>query len=146
MSDQTWDVYNGDPASGAVNRLDFAQLVCRNANSPSPCPGLATIYGAQTNGWTANLSPIPAARWIWMSGIIGSTPQADLKQFYFSRTFTVGLAPTSATVQIAVDDLAEVRVNGQSVGTYGSIADHSVAVAAQNALQTFNIAPYLVVG
>src|SRR5262249_34330296 len=52
--------------------------------------------------------------------------------------------PISGTISVAVDDFAEVFVNGTSIGTTGSVADISLASQAQSALKTFDLAPFLV--
>lgn len=47
---------------------------------------------------------------------------------------------------MAVDDFAEVFVNGTSVGITGSVTDVSVASAAQSSLTTFDITLFLIAG
>src|SRR5207245_3871336 len=87
VSDTSWQVYNADPALGLATSLGFAQFVCLTASIPSSCPAGATIYGHSTGGWTADLSSIPAAHWIWAPNITGTTTPAELNQFFFSKTF-----------------------------------------------------------
>src|SRR5262249_19050311 len=63
----------------------------------------------------------------------------------FQKTFTLGPNP-SGTIYVAVDDFAEVRVNGTVVGTTGSIGDVSAARAAQSNLMFFDLTRYLAEG
>jgi hypothetical protein len=101
---------------------------------------------ASGTGWTANISSIPGAHWILAPGITGATPNASLARFSFTKTFTLVGTPVSGTISIAVDDFAQVFVNGNSVGSYGSITNAATAFAAQSALTTFDITPFLVSG
>src|SRR5262245_55031394 len=80
-SDTSWRVFDGDPASGPVNLIGHPQLVCLNANYPSPCPVGATLYGWTQSGWTADLSSIPGASWIWAPNMDGSTFPAEYNEF-----------------------------------------------------------------
>jgi hypothetical protein len=97
-------------------------------------------------GWAANLSTIPGAHWILAPGITGATPNASLAQFSFSKTFNLAGAPVSGTISVAVDDFAQVIVNGTPVGSTGSITNAAAAAAAANALTVFDITPFLVTG
>ena len=63
----------------------------------------------------------------------------------FQKTFALGSNP-SGTILIAVDDFAEVLVNGSVAGTTGSVTDVSVAYQAQNTAVTIDLGPYLVAG
>lgn len=141
VSDTTWAV--SDPAG---TFLGFAQNVCLNASAPSNCPAGATSYGWGGGGWTADLSSIPGATWIWAPGITGTTSPAFPAEFFFSKTFNLSGAPIAGTISVAVDDFAEVFVNSTSVGTTGSVTDVSLAGAAQSSLITFNITSFLVAG
>ena len=136
---QTTDV------SGAS--LGSAQYVVLNNQYPTIQPPSATDYGAPANpGWTADISSIPGAYWIWAPGITGATPNASLAQYSFSQQFFLSSAPQAGTFSIAVDDFASVMVNGTQVGSVGSITNVGTAFAAQSTLTTFNIAPYLMTG
>jgi hypothetical protein len=141
-----WDTYTADPvgpnggASGAAF-LGQSQAVCLNAASPANCPASALRFGFPGGGWGANLSSIPGSVWISGPGISPSS-LADLERFAFSRTFSLGAAPRG-TLSVSADDFAEVRVNGVSVGTVGSITNVGAASAAQSALTTFNLTPFL---
>ena len=141
-SSSDWDVFTADPAVDPTSLLGPAQTVCLNGSFPSPCPSGATLYGWPAGGWSADLSGVPGASWIWAPGVTGATAPAELAQFFFSMDIPGNAI--SGTLQIAVDDFAEVIVNGASVGTVGSITDFSAAAAAQSALQSFDITPFLV--
>jgi Thrombospondin type 3 repeat len=91
-------------------------------------------------------SPIPGAAWIWAPGVTGTTSPAELAQFFFSKTFTLAAAPTTATFLVAADNFAEVRVNGTVVGTTGSTTDFDAGLASQQRLKSFDIAPQLTAG
>lgn len=132
---------DGNPAAPA---LGAAQPVCANATAPASCPAGALVYGFAGNSWTASLTAIPGAVWIWGAGIAASDP-ADLVRFYFARTFTLGAAP-SGTLSIGADDFAEVRVNGVVVGSIGSVTDFAAAGAAQSTLTAFDLTSKLVPG
>jgi hypothetical protein len=79
-------------------------------------------------------------------GITGATPNASLARFSFTKTFTLVGTPVSGTISLAVDDFAQVFVNGTSAGTYGSIVNPATAFAAQSATTTFDITSLLVAG
>src|SRR5262249_28817727 len=96
-------------------------------------------------GWLANISTIPGPAGIWAPGIEGQT-LADASEFFFTKTFTLPGTPAGGSLSLAVDDLAEVRVNGVSAGTRGSVTDSVVAAAARNTLVTIDIGPFLVAG
>lgn len=137
VSDTSWRV------DSAGTFLGFAQNVCLNASAPSRCPAGSTLYGFLGGGWTANLSSIPGATWIWAPRITGATSPAFPAEFFFSKTFNLLGVPTAGRVSVAVDDFAEVRVNGTSVGTTGSITNGSLARSAQSSLVTFDILSFL---
>ena len=102
----------------ASTELGTAQLVCLSA---AGCPAGATNYGSPFGGaWTSNLSSIPGAGWIWRPGVTGATPNADFDEAVFATTFVLAGRPTSGWIDIAVDDSAEIRVNGEVVGSIGA--------------------------
>lgn len=138
VSDTTWQVYGTYAKTNAIVPIGTAEAVCLNAFAPTSCPPGAVLYGAP-DGWLADLSSIPGAIWIWAPGITGQTSPADLQAFWFSKVINVPATPLAASISIAVDDYAEILVNGKLVATYGSIKDVEVAFAAQNSLGTFSI-------
>jgi hypothetical protein len=140
-SDTQWSV-----ANSSNTPVGNAQYVALNASLPTVQPPGATQYGVFGSGWTADLSSIPGAFWIWAPGITGDTPNASLAEYSFSRKFDLAGAPISGSISVAVDDMAQVYVNGSLVGTTGSITNISVAFAAQSALKEFDITPFLVSG
>jgi hypothetical protein len=141
VSDTSWTV-----TDAASNPLGSAQFICLSPGQPPSCPPGATFLTASGTGWTANIASIPGAHWIMAPGITGATPNASLRKFSFTKTFALAGTPVSGTISIAVDDFAQVFVNGTSAGTYGSITDVATASAAQNGLATFNITAFLVSG
>jgi hypothetical protein len=145
VSNTSWKVFDGDPASGSATLLGFAQPVCLDASIPAPanCPAGATDYQFAGTGWTADLSSIPGAVWIWAPGITKDTAPAELAQYFFVRKIKIKGVPKAGTIQVAADDFAEVRVNGSIVGTIGSTTDASLASAAANVLTSFDITAQL---
>ncbi|HET6283510.1 MAG TPA: hypothetical protein VFH73_21315 [Polyangia bacterium] len=144
-SSAEWIVYDGDPAQNpAAHPLGPAQAVCLNATSPPSCPSGAVLYGFGGTGWGQDLLIVPDAIWIWGPGVTG-TDQADLKKFFFSKTFNLGKMP-SGRITLSADDAAEVRVNGAPVDTVGSVTDQSEAAISGSTLTTFDIAPRLTPG
>jgi hypothetical protein len=101
-------------------------------------------YGNASLGWTADLSCIPGARWIWR-GDVAPGAVADLQFAVFQKQFQLGRQP-SGSIFVAADDFAEVIVNGQIAGTTGSVTDVGMASQAQSSLQGFDLGPYLVPG
>jgi hypothetical protein len=139
VSDTTWVVSDPAPATGpAISLPGPAQKVCLNATSPPPsCPAGATQYGFAGSGWNANLSSIPGAAWIWAPGITGASAPAENDQYDFTKTINVSGTPTAGTISVAVDDFAQVFVNGAPVGT---------TIAGADALTTRDITAFLVSG
>jgi hypothetical protein len=68
-----------------------------------------------------------------------------MKRLVFVKTLDLP-GKASGYLKIAVDDYAEVRVNGTRIGSTGSVEDIHVAWAAQSSLATFDLTPYLVPG
>jgi len=142
VSDTSWSVTDASNTS-----IGSAQYVVLNSQYPTRQPPGATDYGSTASpGWTADLSSIPGAYWIWAPGITGATTGASLSQFSFSHQFFLSGTPTAGTISVAVDDFASVYVNGTLAGSTGSISDASVAFKAQSALATFDLTPYLTSG
>lgn len=140
-SDSSWQVRDATD-----NSLGAAQAVCLNASAPSPCPAGATLYGFAGGGWNANLAAIPGAQWIWAPGITGATQPAELALYTFTKSFTLGGDASAATLFIAADDFARVRVNGSIVGSIGSTTDSGLAGSANGSLRSFDISAFLGVG
>ena len=139
-SGTTWQV---SYSSGVL--LGNAQNVCLNATSPSTCPAGATVYGFAGSAWTADLSSITGT-WIWAPGVTGATSPADQQTYDFSQSFVLDGSPISGSISVAVDDFAQVFVNGISVGTTGSLTDFATAQAAQSQLTSFDISSALTSG
>jgi len=145
VSDTTWESFGWTQDGGKGASAGPAQYVCLRCQA-SFCPPGATIFFHEFCGWPADLSPIPGAAWIWRAGITGATRPASLEGAYFTKLFEIPGLPTAGEIQVAVDDFAEVDVNGVTVGSTGSITDGEIAIAAQRALTRFDIGPQLVQG
>lgn len=125
QSDTSWWVGDADEAVGpdlSATLPAAAQKVCLNDTHPSNCDLDATRYGYAGGGWGANdQTPFDEgfqnARWIWAPGIDGKTTPADGDTYYFGKEVVLPWKPTSATIWIAVDDSATVRVNGEIAGS-----------------------------
>jgi hypothetical protein len=151
-SDRNWLVYTDIPTSAFRQGPAFigkAQRVCLNALAPSPCPSGATVYGwPGAGGWTANLAPIPDAKWIWAPGVTGATIPADNASYVFAQHVSIPrrAVVTEAVLSVSADDMAAVYVNGVLVGTVGSVTDAAVSLFAQSNLTSFSIAPWITGG
>jgi len=145
VSDQTWTSFAMNPDGSIGTSLGLAQFVCASCQ-PSFCPSGATVFNHPYCIWGANLSSIPGAAWTWRPGVTGSTTPADLQGAYFSKDFDLPGAPISGTILVAVDDFAEVSINGTVVGSTGSITDIGLAAGAQSALKPFDLTPFLRAG
>jgi hypothetical protein len=143
-SDHNWRVYTEIPRSATRQGPAFigkAQRVCLNAGAPIPCPGGATLYGwPGVTGWTADLSAIPDAKWIWARGVTGATP-GDLAWYVFAHDVSIPrrAVVSQASILVSADDFAAVYVNGSFVGTVGSITNAATSLLAQSSLTTFAI-------
>jgi hypothetical protein len=142
VSDTSWTV-----SDSSNNPIGSAHSVVLNDTYPVVRPSGATVYGYNGPlGWGADLSSIPGAFWNWAPGITGATPNANGAEYSFSHQFNLPGAFVSGMISVAVDDFAQVFVNGTSVGATGSVTDLVVAQQAQSALKTFDITPFLVSG
>jgi hypothetical protein len=145
-SGSDWTAFSADPGLTPFlqtpNVLGPAQRVCMSAIAPPSCAPGATIYHSPFYGWTADLSPIPGAAWIWRPGITGESTPADLADYFFSDTVILAGEPTGGTIYVSADDFAAVRVNQQLVGTIGSIVDPSLA-GTHTYLTAFDIGDFL---
>ena len=153
VSDSSWNVYTPlvtvAPMPGQLGSYDgTAEYVLVNSVYPTTRPPGAIIYDPSLSnpGWTANLSSIPGAYWIWAPGITPKTLGASYAEYQFARTFDLTGTTFSGSISVAVDDFAQVYVNGHLAGSTGSITDESAAYTAQLALATFDLGPYLVQG
>lgn len=137
VSDTTWTVSDTNG-----NYLGNAQNVCLNAMAPSNCPAGATPYGYALVGWTANLSSIPGATWIWAPNITGATASAANAEFTFQKEFYLCDVPRGGTIFVAADNSAEVFLNGAPTPALTS-ASHSVLstvnIPATSLVQGLNI-------
>src|SRR6266545_1405983 len=81
VSDSTWNVFTTDPAQDPkATNLGPAQRVCLNLSSPKSCSNGSVVYGNPAGGgWTADLSSIPGAQWIWAPNVSGNTTKASLQ-------------------------------------------------------------------
>ena len=141
-SDTSWNV------SQASNPIGNAQYVALSEVFPTRRPPTQQFTQFTTGGvgWFADLSTIPDAYWIWAPGITPDTTNPAYDQYSFSKQFDLAGPPVTGTISIAVDDYAAVYVNGYFVGEIGSVSDSSAAFAAQSALTTFDLTPFLVLG
>jgi hypothetical protein len=121
VSGSNWTAFDSN-----MTPLGNAENVCLNATTPSNCPVAAapppTLYGYPLVGWTADLSSIPGAKWIWAPNISGATSPAANATFTFQTEFYLCGTPTGGAIWVAGDNTAEVLLNGQSVLT---ATDHS---------------------
>ena len=136
-------------AGQCQTNIGFVSNVTWNAFALYPDGNQGASLGlAQCENWNAygtDVSAIAGACWLWIPGVDANSP-SDLQGGYFSKRFNLAGTPIGGYIQIAVDDFAEVLVNGSVVGTTGSISDYNAAALGQSALVTFDISPYLVGG
>jgi predicted ribosomally synthesized peptide with SipW-like signal peptide len=122
VSNSTWPTYSGRPSMGG-KLLGNAEDVCLSATVPYACPAGGVIFGYPTpNGvWTAPLTNIPGALWIWAPGVTGSTPTTTDQTVYFSKDLYIPAPVVTGTVTIyaAADNYAAVYINGNLVGQVG---------------------------
>ncbi|MFN8445218.1 MAG: hypothetical protein U0175_30800 [Caldilineaceae bacterium] len=146
VSSTDWDATVSDPNVGVPAAYGKAQMVCLNHQAPASCPDGATLYGYANSGWSADLTPIPGAKWIWAPGVISTTSPADSQEYYFFKVINLPEPATQGSISIAADDFAEVRVNGGVAGIIGSTTNLTTSIQAQDTLATFDITKYLVRG
>jgi hypothetical protein len=130
----------------ATGAATASRPVCLSSTVPANCPAGAVNYGFPAGGWTADLSGLPTAKWIWGGGINGSTFPSEDYRVRFLKAFVVQGSVRAANIKVAADDAAKVWVNGQLAGEVGSTTDFFLAQQAQASLRTFNIAPFLKTG
>jgi hypothetical protein len=136
------------PSSGAAGVIEFGSdatvaVSAMNADGSIGSPiGLAQCYNHPTPpGYPGTFPACP----IWLPGFTGTTP-SDLVGGYFTTQLDIPGAPTAGTVSVAVDDFAEVIMNGVVVGSTGSITDLGAAALAQSHFVTFDLSPFLQAG
>jgi hypothetical protein len=135
VSDASWQSFamNPDGSEGAL--LGPAQCVCAD-------PGWGGCSQEAIQGIS---STIVSSCVIWRAGVT-SASLADLQGAYFEKQIYIAGVPQAGTIRIAVDDFAEVRINGNVVGSIGSISDLGSAANAQHALVQFDLSPHLLTG
>ncbi|MDI1259518.1 hypothetical protein [Aquabacterium sp.] len=119
-ADKEWHVLdaNGKLISDAQGAASMPQAVCLNDTSPPNCPPGAVKYGHVSPGdWPTSLKPVPGAKWIWAPNVTGQTSPAAKAEFTFTRDFYLCSPRADGTIHVAVDDTAEVSVNGIPVLT-----------------------------
>jgi hypothetical protein len=99
--------------------------------------------GSPPQGWAGGRA-IPDAVWIWRADVLPSAA-APFGVAILEKSFVVGPRPTG-TMQIAVDDFAQVFVNRASVGSTGSVVYEGVAGKAQNVPAVFDLTAALHAG
>jgi len=67
---------------------------------------------------------------------------ADLKFAVFERTFQLGAGP-AGRIDVGADDFVEVRVNGTTVGTCGSVTNGNTAGLCQSTGASFDLSSFL---
>ena len=127
-------------ASGVIPQGNAVE-VCLNPNTPYPCPPGAVDFNytyAQGN-WAAPLSNIPGARWIW-ANVTPTTSTSMDRTVQLSKEIYIPAPVVSGTVYLytAADNYSTVWLNGQQVGTVGSMAAPGVS-SAYNSLTTLQI-------
>ncbi|HYV48813.1 MAG TPA: hypothetical protein VFA20_28335 [Myxococcaceae bacterium] len=141
-----WRTFTIDPGERLDDEdvaLGPAESVCLQPGYPPTCPAGAVMYDSFWQSWTADLAPILGAQWIWATGVGPSTAPAGMAHFYFSRSVLVAGRPNSGWLAIASDDYTVVHVNGQEVGSVGSVTDQDAAAWANFHLTTFDISAAL---
>jgi len=144
-SDVNWDVYSNRSQEQKAF-LGKAQLVCANTTIPAGCPAGAVNYNL-AGAWSARIDGCQGnARWIWAPGISAESTPAEASEYYFVNHVSLPGGPVSARIYLAVDDEAEVIVNGTSIGTIGSTTDYGVAWASQSEPTSLYITRALLAG
>jgi len=131
VSNTSWTVTDAND-----NLLGNAQNVCLSPTAPSNCPVGATSYGFTLggSGWTADLSSIPGATWIWAPNITGATAPAGNAEFTFEKLFYLCGNPQDGTIFVAADNSAEVFLNGSVVpiiisGTHTTLSSATISAS-----------------
>ena len=144
-SDINWDVYSNSSLEKQAY-LGKAQVVCSEPGIPAGCPTGAVVYHSGGD-WGARIEACRGnARWIWAPGITATTAPSESAEYYFVSHVSLPGVPVSARLYLAVDDEAEVIVNGSLVGMFGSTSDYGVAMASQSSPKTLYITSALITG
>jgi hypothetical protein len=140
-----WESYAGDLDGIDGGDLGPAKVVCLNANAPPNCPvdAGAVLESSAYDAWRQSLANAPGAYWIWR-GDIDASAVSDSVIAVFQKDFVLGPNP-SGTIYMTGDDFVEVRVNGVTVGSMGSVTTTSQSSAGQPLMQ-FDLTPQLHAG
>jgi len=131
---------------------DHKLSVCLNPGAPASCPTTEPFvsYNFAGGGWSADLSPIPGAQWVWDTSKIADGSAAEGADFSVTGVVNVPGCASGSTllgaIWVAADDFAEVFVNGASAGFTGSTSRAQDALRAQSTLLPMNITQFLVPG
>lgn len=139
VSGEHWTVSDTNDAP-----LGSARPVCLGPTVPANCPAGATVYGYPLVGWTANLSGLPGATWIWSefnsatatAPISGQTTPAASATFVFETAFYLCGTPQGGSISVAADDFAEVFLNE---ATLTSTSTSVVTSTTHATLSTVNV-------
>jgi len=160
VSDTSWNVFECphprawlEAARDCTNGgwLGLAQNVCLDRMNPPNCgvgaTPAATLYGYARAAWTANLSSLPAgASWIWSPKtdsaskqvLTGASSPAAFQEFKFETEFYLCEPPKGGIISVAVDNAAEVWLNGNFVPDSTS--------TTESGLNTFKVPPSFLYG
>jgi hypothetical protein len=145
-SNDDWEVYSSRSLEPNTY-LGNAQLVCANSVASAGCPAEAVQYNLGGSGWAARIDACGGqSRWIWAPGVTAESTPAEMAEYYFATYFSVSKRPATALVHLAVDDQAEVIVNGTAMGTVGSTSDYGLAWGAHDKPTTIDIKNALITG
>jgi hypothetical protein len=125
--------------------------VCLSASVPASCPSAEPVisYNFSGSSWSADLSRIPGARWVWDGHQIVDGSAAENAEFTVTGVVNApvcsGSTVLTGAIWVAADDFAEVFVNGALAGFTGSTTD-PLASGANQELFPIPISPFLVPG
>lgn len=125
--------------------LTLASNASWNAFSMNPDGSVGTALGSAecySLPVAFDVATIPGACCIWLPGMTPSS-SSNLQGVFFRKTISIAGTPTSATIVLAVDDWAEISINGAIVATRGSITNVTEAAAAQYPLASYDITRFL---
>jgi hypothetical protein len=130
VSDESW---TSSDETGPIT----TSLVCLNTNAPAGCPAQASIYGFPDSLWLAppTTGTYSRARWIW-AGDVSASARGDGDTVTFEKSFYLCDAPVGGSISIAVDDFAEVKLNGQTLATTAGYWQFNTVQVPASALRT----------